>query len=228
MLAAVTFDATGTLFALGDLAATYRRVLGRHGIELAPETLARLLGEVWQEFECAARPERDRFAAHPGGALGFWSDVVTRVCLRAGAGAPSRFACAELFETFARAEAWRLDPEAAAVLDALGGRGLRLAVVSNWDERLPRLLDGLGLARRFDAIVFSQEVGVEKPHPRIFRAALARLGVPPEAALHVGDRKLEDVEGARGAGLGALWLSRAGGGDLATLAELPERLAALA
>lgn len=228
MIRAVTLDATGTLFTPRDVGATYARVLGRHGVEIDPAAVATLLPEVWREFACAARPERDRFASHPEGAKGFWSDVVARVCLRAGSAPPPPFAVAELFETFARAEAWRLYPEVDEALDALAARGLRLAVVSNWDERLPRLIERLGLASRFAAIVVSQQVGVEKPHAAIFRAALDRLGVAAGEAVHVGDRRLEDVEGAEAAGLRALWLARGGGGDLRSLAELPERIAALA
>jgi putative hydrolase of the HAD superfamily len=141
---------------------------------------------------------------------------------------PPPFAIAELFEEFARPAAWRLDDAVPAVLDELAARGLRLAVVSNWDERLPRLLERMELAPRFAAIVYSQEVGVEKPHAAIFRTALARLGVEPAAALHVGDRRLEDVEGARAAGLDALWLSSDGRGDLGRLRDLPGRLDTLA
>ena len=115
-----------------------------------------------------------------------------------------------------------------AALDRLAARGVALAVVSNWDERLPRLLAALGLAERFAAIVVSAEVGVEKPHRRIFEIAAERLGVAPGRIVHVGDRRLEDVEGAEAAGLRALWLDRGGGGDLADLAALPERIAALA
>jgi len=173
-------------------------------------------------------PARDRFAAHPGGARGFWRDVVDRVTDLAGVERVSPFAVAELFEHFARAEAWRVYPEVPAALDRLAARGLALAVVSNWDERLPRLLAALGFAERFAAIVVSAEVGVEKPHRRIFEIAAERLGVAPDRIVHVGDRRLEDVEGAEAAGLRALWLDRGGGGDLADLAALPERIAALA
>ena len=228
MISAVTLDATGTLFAPRDLAADYERVLARHGIAVDRAELARQLPEVWREFASAVDPARDRFASHPHGARGFWRDVVERTCARAGAARPSRFAVAELFERFAEAGAWRVYDEVPAALAALSGRGLRLAVVSNWDERLPRLLAALGLAPSFEAVVVSATVGVEKPHPRIFATAAERLAVAPQRILHVGDRRLEDVEGARGAGMRALLLDRAGAGDLADLTELPGLCATLA
>lgn len=227
-IAAVTLDATGTLFAPGDLAADYARILARHGVALDRARLAALLPEVWSEFACAAEPSRDRFASHPGGTRGFWRDVVDRVTDRAGAPRVSPFAFAELYAHFGSAAAWRVYDEVPATLERLAAMDLRLAVLSNWDERLPNVLAELGLAERFAAIVVSVEVGVEKPHPAIFAAAVRRLGVAPERILHVGDRRLEDFEGAVGAGLRALWLARGGGGDLADLAALPERVAALA
>jgi FMN phosphatase YigB (HAD superfamily) len=58
--------------------------------------------------------------------------------------------------------------------------------------------------------VLSSEVGWEKPHPRIFAAALALVGVPAAEALHVGDNYQQDVVGARQAGMYAVWLRRRG------------------
>jgi len=221
---AVTFDVTGTMMWPRDLGGDYARVLARHGIEVEPEHLTRLVPEVWREFACAADPARDRFAAHPGGARGFWRQVLIRVCALAGVAEPSRFASAELFEHFAHPGAWEVDAALPALLDELAERGLALGVISNWDDRLPVLLERLDLAECFDAVVFSQSVGVEKPHPAIFAAALEGLGRRGDETVHVGDRLVEDVEGARAAGLRALHLRRTGGGDLGSLLELPLRL----
>jgi putative hydrolase of the HAD superfamily len=135
---------------------------------------------------------------------------------------PSRFAAAELFHRFGSAAAWEVYPEVPGVLADLRSRGLRLGVVSNWDHRLPGLLADLGLARSLSSITYSARAGVEKPDARIFRQALAELGADPAAALHVGDGRLEDVEGAVAAGMRALHLTRnTGGGDLRDLVELP-------
>jgi putative hydrolase of the HAD superfamily len=66
----------------------------------------------------------------------------------------------------------------------------------------------MGLAERLDAAVFSSEIGKRKPHPAIFEAVLSRLGVAPEETLFVGDRRYEDVRGAKELGMTtvlALW-----------------------
>src|SRR6266403_358374 len=59
----------------------------------------------------------------------------------------------------------------------------------------------IGLARWFDVIIDSTEVGCEKPDPRIFRIALERAGASPARTVHVGDLFHVDVVGARAAGI---------------------------
>ena len=84
----------------------------------------------------------------------------------------------------------------------------RLAVVSNFDGRLPRVLASLGLRPLVDLVVHSTAAAAAKPDPAIFRAALSALGVAPSAALHAGDGPVADVEGARRAGLRAVLVDR--------------------
>ena len=72
------------------------------------------------------------------------------------------------------------------------GRGLRA------------ILDGYGLLRFFRAPVFSDEVGFSKPHPRVFEAACAGLGVSPSSLLHIGDREANDVAGPQAFGAKAI------------------------
>ena len=227
MIQAVTFDVTHTLIhspRLGDL---YSEVLRRHGVAVEPAEAGRLVREVWQELACLAEPGRDRFTAHPEGPRGWWKRFLERFCERLEAPPPSPFAASELFHRFATAEAWEVYPEVPGALAALQAHGLRIGVVSNWDPRLPALLEELGIADFLDAIVFSSAVGVEKPDPRIFRQALTQLRVRPAAALHVGDGRLEDFEGAMGAGMRALLLDRQrGSGDLRDLSSLPVLLGA--
>jgi HAD superfamily hydrolase (TIGR01509 family) len=91
-----------------------------------------------------------------------------------------------------------------ALLDALRGRGLLTGLVSNAFDPgwlLHQDLAHMGLAERLDAAVFSSEVGKRKPHPAVFEATLSQLGVEPEEALFVGDRRYEDVRGAKELGM---------------------------
>jgi HAD superfamily hydrolase (TIGR01509 family) len=91
-----------------------------------------------------------------------------------------------------------------ALLDALRGRGLLTGLVSNAFDPgwlLHRDLADMGLAERLDAAVFSSEVGLRKPHPAVFEATLAKLDVEPEDAVFVGDRRYEDMRGAKELGM---------------------------
>jgi HAD superfamily hydrolase (TIGR01509 family) len=93
-------------------------------------------------------------------------------------------------------------------LRRLKARGLRLAAVSNWDERLRPLLRDLRVAAFFDPIVISIEVGAAKPAPPVFRRCADALGLAASAVLHVGDSPTEDYEGALRAGMRALLVRR--------------------
>jgi HAD superfamily hydrolase (TIGR01549 family) len=106
----------------------------------------------------------------------------------------------------------QLFPETLQVLESLRSRGFRLGVISNHHEGLLRVLEHHGLERQFETVTYSQEVGAEKPDPRIFRAALERAGCSPEDALHVGDSFESDVLGAQRVGIRAILVDRTGVG----------------
>ena len=128
----------------------------------------------------------------------------------------SRFAVPEvqqeLFARFAEAGTFVLYPGAVELLDALRGRGLAVGVVSNWSQRLPGIVEGLGLGSRLDFVLASAIERVEKPDPEIFARACARAGVLPSEALHAGDDVRKDVLGARAAGLLAVLVDHASAG----------------
>ncbi|MBI3974381.1 MAG: HAD family hydrolase [Chloroflexi bacterium] len=92
-----------------------------------------------------------------------------------------------------------------ATLVELRRRGIKLALISNtaWPGELhTRDLRRFGLDAFFDVLTYSSEVPHTKPHPSIFLETLEKLGgIPPEAAVHVGDRIVDDVHGAQGAGM---------------------------
>jgi putative hydrolase of the HAD superfamily len=114
----------------------------------------------------------------------------------------------ELFGYFAEPGAWALFPEVRGTLSALKQRGVTLAVISNFDSRLVRILDGLSIGSWFDGVFVSSRVGYAKPDRKIFAAALNRHGLRPENALHVGDSETNDLNGAQNAGLTGLLIDR--------------------
>jgi putative hydrolase of the HAD superfamily len=116
----------------------------------------------------------------------------------------------DVLEALLAAIRFRPYPEVPGTLARLRADGARLAVVSNWDVSLHDVLERTGLRRLVDAVVISAELGVAKPDPAIFRAALERLGADVAGAVHVGDSLEADVAGARAAGLEAVLVVRNG------------------
>ena len=143
----------------------------------------------------------------------------------------------ELAATFRRERGARhvAFADAAPTLRALQGR-YRLAVLTNGAPAQQRAkLRESGLATYLETVIVSGEVGVGKPDPRVFGAALAALDVAPSTAVMVGDSIERDVAGAQAAGLHAVWLDRTGmdyhPGEheppAQQLSQLPAALAAL-
>jgi len=89
-------------------------------------------------------------------------------------------------------------------------RKYRLAVVSNFDYTPTALgvLETAGVARLFETIVVSDEVGWRKPRREIFDVALTQLGIAPGDALFVGDRADIDVAGAQALSMPVAWINR--------------------
>lgn len=111
-----------------------------------------------------------------------------------------------LYDEFSLPGAWRVLPEVRESLRWARGQGWHLGIISNWDERLRPLLRRLELDD-WDSVTVSCEVGVEKPDPAIFRAALNTARVPAEWAVHVGDSEREDVQGAEAVGMRGVWVA---------------------
>jgi putative hydrolase of the HAD superfamily len=94
-------------------------------------------------------------------------------------------------------------------LDRLAAAGIRMAVISNSDGRADEGLRAAGLLERFEFVIDSQLVGFEKPDPRIFQAALSRMGLTAAESVYVGDLYEVDVVGARAAGMDVILLDPA-------------------
>ena len=102
-----------------------------------------------------------------------------------------------------RFEDIELYPEVIPVLDILRS-DFSIGLVSNGNGYPERC----GLADRFSFVVFSQDVGVEKPDAGMFLAACKQAGCAPCELMHVGDSLESDVAGANGVGAVSVWLNR--------------------
>jgi dihydrofolate synthase/folylpolyglutamate synthase len=194
---AVTFDVGGTLIEpWPSVGRVYAQVAAEHGVEVAAEDVDRQFALAW-----AAR-KNFRYRRSD------WAELVRQTFAGLTAAPPSASLFGALYSHFATAAPWRVFDDVAACLRELKRRGLKLGIISNWDDRLRPLLRELQLDNYFDSIVVSGPGGAQKPDPKIFQAAAAQLKTQPEAILHIGDSASEDVAGARAAGLRALLLTR--------------------
>jgi len=218
----VVFDAAGTLIRPREpVGETYARLARAHGVAIPAwrldDAFRRVLAAappmVFPDAPPAQVAERERV---------WWRDVV-RAVFRA-ADQMQRFAdfeafFAALFAHFAEPSAWEAAPGAPAALHALRDAGRRVAVASNFDQRLPRLLAGLGLDRALDAVLLPSLLGAAKPDPAFLAAVAERLAIAPAAAVYVGDDPEQDLAAARRAGWRAI--------DVGALATLADRIRAL-
>ncbi|GGR26497.1 HAD-IA family hydrolase [Streptomyces netropsis] len=197
----VLFDFSGTLFRIESTASWLRSVLDRARIPLdgaeferltrgleavgalpgggAPRAVPAHLTEVWAE--------RDRTAAQHRAA---YTGMAREVPL------PRPELYDALYARHMEPAAWRPYADAGDVLAELRRRGVRTAVVSNigWDPR--PVFREHGLDAWVDAYVLSYEHGVQKPDPRLFRAACEVLDLAPEDVLMVGDDRRADAGAA--------------------------------
>ncbi|MEM7158673.1 MAG: HAD-IA family hydrolase [Myxococcota bacterium] len=196
---ALLIDAAGTLLSpSASIVETYARFARGFGGTKTPKEIGALLPGVMER----ARPLRAR---RPDWRP-YWAEVV-----RVSTGVESPELLEALFDYYTRADAWRVTPGAEACARAVAERGMKVAVVSNWDTRLRRTLGELRVLEWIDTAIISAELGVEKPAPGIFHRACERLDVEPACALHVGDDANDDVAGARAAGCHALhWPAQVG------------------
>ena len=202
-LEAVTFDCWNTLLYEEDWHASHalrvtelHRVATEAGYSIAREAASRAFDVGWLRHMESWREEQETGAVE----VARWSLAILGVEL-------DRSAFGDLVEHWQQASHAQVEAVAGAriVLERLRNLGKRLALICDTGltpgRVVRRHLERKGLLELLDAQIFSDEVGVPKPHPRIFHAALAALRVAPERSVHVGDLRRTDVAGGRGAGM---------------------------
>jgi putative hydrolase of the HAD superfamily len=206
-LRAVLFDAVGTLFELREpVGVCYSRAAAARGVTLSgarlEDAFARYLRAADPAPGAPGGPE-----ALPENERAWWRGVV-RGTFRS-ADATLRFPdfealFADLWDHFGKPAAWRLREGVAAGLDSLASADLGIAIVSNFDHRLPALLEGLGLLAKLECVVLPSSCGARKPDPLPFRAALDALEVPAADCVYVGNDPALDLDAARATGIAAV------------------------
>jgi putative hydrolase of the HAD superfamily len=144
----------------------------------------------------------------PATQRGFWVGFYRKVLAALGHRDDGLKVAEALFAAFSDPAGYRLFDDVRPALDALAGRGVTLGVVSNFEPWLEDILDLQGIGDRFAAVAISGKLGVAKPDPEIFKAALTEAGADPGATVHVGDQPVNDVAAARAVGITPVLIDR--------------------
>lgn len=192
--------------------AVYSRVLSDIGVALDAARLQRGIRETADEIDREIPSGVDRYSHFPGGEAEYWLRFSARVLSKASGSVVEPEAAADtvqrLRDAFRDPAAWVVFSDVRPALDALKRDGVRLGVVSNWDSRLPEILELLNLDHYFEQIGVSHLEGIEKPDPALFHRVLDAMKATPSQALHVGDVPRLDLLGARAAGIDGLLVDR--------------------
>ena len=188
---AVTIDAYGTLVELDRPVPRLRAALLRHGVRRSEHQVADAFASEVAHYALHAHEGRD------DASLALLRQSCAAVFLEAGG---VDLDPAAFVDDFVASLQFRAIPGAVEACRRLRARGLKLAVVSNWDIGLHEHLAELGLDGLFDTVVTSAEAGAPKPANQIWDLALARLRAWPDRAVHVGDSDA-DEQGAHAAGI---------------------------
>ncbi|PWU25266.1 MAG: hypothetical protein C5B48_02180 [Candidatus Rokuibacteriota bacterium] len=189
----MTFDAYGTLFRNEDLLLVPQRIVADHGLSARIDEVWRTWSDLY--FEATQlTPFRTLREIE--------EQILPRVLRQFDVVADAAPYVDLFFHVTTQVE---LYPEALDVLNALGHA--RSAIVSNADhEHLAAWTFSLPV----EFIIVSEAVRAYKPHRSVFEHALTRLGLRPDDVLHVGDSDVDDVKGAKEAGLQVAWVNRDG------------------
>ena len=204
----IFFDAFGTLFGFGgkaDPPRDFRRLLASNGVDLPLDAARTAIAKEMEYFRGHQRNVRTRGELEQlrldCGLLTIDALGGPEVCPL-----PAERVAQILVDTFPNVAF----PEVTPAVRLARGTGAGVGVLSNFSYLLPLILEDLGLLHPFDVVVFSAEVGVEKPDPAIFLEALRVAGVEPRNAALIGDTYDEDVLGARSANMKVVLLDRSG------------------
>lgn len=201
-------DAMGTLIGLRQsVGESYAAIAQDFDLEIAPEAINRVFAGLFRQAPELAFPELSGEALSQAEER-WWTDLVAQVFQACGQTEPLPEGLGKaLFQHFAKAEPWLVYPDVAENLQRWKQRGLKLAVVSNFDQRLLALLEALELSPLLDAVVVSSVVGAAKPSPLPLQAALQQLGLKANQVWHIGDSP-EDQASAAAAGISCLLIKR--------------------
>ncbi len=208
---AIFFDAGGTLLYIHpSVGEVYTTVTEEMGVVVNPKAFEETLHRIWMDYAPTNRVRNGNLQSSDERDREMWKTFLRHVYQNYEPLSQLSFEnwFDRIYRRFGHPDTFRMYPDAEAVLDELVKMDVIIGVVSNWDSRLLQILEGLGIRDRFDFVLPSAVAGHRKPCRDIFRRALREAGVAPRNTIHTGDRRLDDYEGARKAGIRPVLIDR--------------------
>ncbi|XP_054883625.1 haloacid dehalogenase-like hydrolase domain-containing protein 3 [Poeciliopsis prolifica] len=229
----VLWDIKDTLLKVrGSVGDHYSKEAGRWGLSLHPEEINAAFRETYRRYS-SRYPNYGVSQGQTGQT--WWIGVMRDTLAECKVNDPALLntMATNLYQDFCNAEKWEVFPDSKTALEQCSSLGLKLGVVSNFDNRLETILRNCGLLSHFSFVVTSEAAGMGKPSPVIFNQALQKCGTSADRVAHVGDHYVYDYLASRSVGIHGFLLDRDDShkeGDVpqehrvVTLDELPSRL----
>ncbi|MDA1039897.1 MAG: HAD-IA family hydrolase [Planctomycetota bacterium] len=194
----VVFDVVGTLVEPWPrVSRAYVEAGRRHGVELVEDVVADRFAAAWRRQEAIDAEAVPAFATSRQREIERWREIVEDVFAQVPV---SEAIFADLWQHFARPEAWRPLPEGVQMVEEVKRAGGEVALASNFDERLVEIARTVKPLMLADHVFASSELGWRKPAAEFFREVERRLDRQPEELVLVGDDPRLDIAAARKAG----------------------------
>ncbi|MGH2719574.1 MAG: HAD family hydrolase [Actinomycetota bacterium] len=206
----VFFDVGDTLLAPHpSFLELFALVLAEHGHTVAPDEVEGALQAVGRSVsEVIGKSTEQRWSTSTEKSRAFWSRLYGAMLDHLQIPDPEGALFEALYGRFTSYESYRLFPDVLPALQACREAGLRMAVVSNFEEWLEGMLIEFRVAPFFACLVISGKEGVEKPDPAIFRLALDRTGLQAAEVAFIGDHPTVDVAAANELGMTGVLVDR--------------------
>ncbi|KAH3778150.1 haloacid dehalogenase-like hydrolase domain-containing protein 3 isoform X2 [Dreissena polymorpha] len=199
----VTFDVTNTIIKiLGGVGHNYAKVASLYGKNIDALTIDKSFRVVYKRN---AEMYPNFGVNHGLTASKWWDKVVTETLTESGSDHENLDKIAKhLFLHFSTNQGWEVVEDAVETLSKLKAAGMQLGVISNFDERLEKILMQLALRHFFDFVICSATARFAKPDAGIFHLALEKAGVKACDAVHIGDHVVNDYNGSMNVGINGI------------------------
>lgn len=170
----------------------YAKIATQLGVDVQPKLLEAAFRQQWP-LNVSWRHKKNQGKCSEALLQEFWRRLVG-LCFEQVAVPLPKKTFVTAYDYYAQASAWRVNQPILGCVQTLLQQGWQVGLLSNWDFRLPKLLQQLGIEHYFKPQLFSAQVGWEKPHPNIYQIAIQQTGLDARQILMIGDDLTNDVQ----------------------------------